>query len=312
VTEHSTEPLVLARGLTKRFGDFTAVDGIDVEVRRGEAFGFLGPNGAGKSSTMRMIGCVSPATGGTLRVLGMDPATEGPLIRARLGVVPQDDSLDMELTVQENLYVYGRYFGLPRPVIRDRAAQLLDFVQLTDRADSKVEPLSGGMKRRLTIARSLVSEPELLLLDEPTTGLDPQARHVLWDRLFRLKQQGVTLILTTHYMDEAEQLCDRLVVMDKARIVAEGSPPELIARHSSREVVEVRFQPEEHEAMAGKLADLAERVEVLPDRILLYVSDGDAAAGAVHERGLHPIGVLVRRSTLEDVFLRLTGRTLVD
>jgi lipooligosaccharide transport system ATP-binding protein len=312
VTEHSTEPLVLARGLTKRFGDFTAVDGIDVEVRRGEAFGFLGPNGAGKSSTMRMIGCVSPATGGTLRVLGMDPATEGPLIRARLGVVPQDDSLDMELTVQENLYVYGRYFGLPRPVIRDRAAQLLDFVQLTDRADSKVEPLSGGMKRRLTIARSLVSEPELLLLDEPTTGLDPQARHVLWDRLFRLKQQGVTLILTTHYMDEAEQLCDRLVVMDKARIVAEGSPPELIARHSSREVVEVRFQPEEHEAMAGKLADLAERVEVLPDRILLYVSDGDAAAGAVHERGLHPIGVLVRRSTLEDVFLRLTGRSLIE
>ena len=308
-TDHA---LVKARGLVKRFGDFTAVDGIDVEVRRGEAFGFLGPNGAGKSSTMRMIGCVSPATGGTLRVLGMDPATEGPLIRARLGVVPQDDSLDMELTVQENLYVYGRYFGLPRPVIRDRAAQLLDFVQLTDRADSKVEPLSGGMKRRLTIARSLVSEPELLLLDEPTTGLDPQARHVLWDRLFRLKQQGVTLILTTHYMDEAEQLCDRLVVMDKARIVAKGSPPELIARHSSREVVEVRFQPEEHEAMAGKLADLAERVEVLPDRILLYVSDGDAAAGAVHERGLHPIGVLVRRSTLEDVFLRLTGRTLVD
>jgi len=312
VPETPTEPLVLARGLTKRFGDFTAVDGIDVEVRRGEAFGFLGPNGAGKSSTMRMIGCVSPATGGTLRVLGMDPARDGPRIRARLGVVPQEDSLDLELTVRENLLVYGRYFGLPRPVIRERAAQLLDFVQLTDRADSKVEPLSGGMKRRLTIARSLISEPELLLLDEPTTGLDPQARHVLWDRLFRLKQQGVTLILTTHYMDEAEQLCDRLVVMDKARIVAEGSPQELIASHSSREVVEVRFPPDEQEAMASKLADLAERVEVLPDRVLLYVEDGDAVAGAVHERGLHPIGVLVRRSTLEDVFLRLTGRTLVD
>jgi lipooligosaccharide transport system ATP-binding protein len=312
VPETPTEPLVLARGLTKRFGDFTAVDGIDVEVRRGEAFGFLGPNGAGKSSTMRMIGCVSPATGGTLRVLGMDPARDGPRIRARLGVVPQEDSLDLELTVRENLLVYGRYFGLSRPVIRERVAQLLDFVQLTDRADSKVEPLSGGMKRRLTIARSLISEPELLLLDEPTTGLDPQARHVLWDRLFRLKQQGVTLILTTHYMDEAEQLCDRLVVMDKARIVAEGSPQELIAHHSSREVVEVRFPPDEQEAMASKLADLAERVEVLPDRILLYVEDGDAVAGAVHERGLRPIGVLVRRSTLEDVFLRLTGRTLVD
>jgi lipooligosaccharide transport system ATP-binding protein len=242
----------------------------------------------------------------------MDPARDGPRIRARLGVVPQEDSLDLELTVRENLLVYGRYFGLVRPVIRERAAQLLDFVQLTDRADSKVEPLSGGMKRRLTIARSLISEPELLLLDEPTTGLDPQARHVLWDRLFRLKQQGVTLILTTHYMDEAEQLCDRLVVMDKARIVAEGSPQELIARHSSREVVEVRFPPDEQEAMASKLADLAERVEVLPDRILLYVEDGDAVAGAVHERGLRPIGVLVRRSTLEDVFLRLTGRTLVD
>ena len=312
MTGSPTEPLVYARGLTKRFGEFTAVDGIDVDVRRGEAFGFLGPNGAGKSSTMRMIGCVSPVTAGTLRVLGMDPATEGSQIRARLGVVPQEDSLDLELTVRENLLIYGRYFGLSKPLIRERADQLLEFVQLSDRRDSKVEPLSGGMKRRLTIARSLVSEPEVLLLDEPTTGLDPQARHVLWDRLFRLKQQGVTLILTTHYMDEAEQLCDRLVVMDKARIVAEGSPRELIGRWSSRDVVEVRFQPGEHEAMAGKLADLADRVEVLPDRILLYTDDGDAAGAAVHERGLRPVGVLVRRSTLEDVFLRLTGRTLVD
>jgi len=312
MTETPTEPLVCARGLTKRFGDFTAVDGIDVDVRRGEAFGFLGPNGAGKSSTMRMIGCVSPVTSGTLRVLGMDPAADGPRIRARLGVVPQEDSLDLELSVRENLLVYGRYFGLSRRVVRERADRLLEFVQLADRADSKVEPLSGGMKRRLTIARSLVNEPELMLLDEPTTGLDPQARHALWDRLFRLKQQGVTLILTTHYMDEAEQLCDRLVVMDKARIVAEGSPRQLIERYSTREVVEVRFEPDEHDAMAGKLADLADRVEVLPDRLLLYTDSGDAAATAVHERGLHPIGVLVRRSTLEDVFLRLTGRTLVD
>jgi lipooligosaccharide transport system ATP-binding protein len=312
MTEPPADSLVYARGLTKRFDGFTAVDGIDVDVRRGEAFGFLGPNGAGKSSTMRMIACVSPVTDGTLRVLGRDPATDGPEIRGRLGVVPQEDSLDLELTVRENLLVYGRYFGLPKPLIRSRADELLDFVQLADKKDAKVDALSGGMKRRLTIARSLVNNPEVLLLDEPTTGLDPQARHVLWDRLFRLKRQGVTLILTTHYMDEAEQLCDRLVVMDKAHIVAEGSPAELIAGWSSREVVEVRFAPDEHEAMAGKLADLAERVEVLPDRLLLYTADGDAAAAAVHERGLRPAGVLVRRSTLEDVFLRLTGRTLVD
>ena len=304
--------MVLARGLTKRFGSFTAVDGIDVEVRRGEAFGFLGPNGAGKSSTMRMIGCVSPVTEGSLRVLGLDPSTDGPRIRARLGVVPQEDSLDLELTVRENLLIYGRYFGLRRPVIRERADRLLDFVQLLERADDKVEPLSGGMKRRLTIARSLVNEPDLLLLDEPTTGLDPQARHALWDRLFRLKQQGVTLVLTTHYMDEAEQLCDRLVVMDAGRIAAEGSPRELIERFSSREVLELRFGPGEHEDMAGKVDGLAERVEVLPDRLLLYTDDGDASAAGVHERGLVPVSMLARRSTLEDVFLRLTGRTLVD
>jgi lipooligosaccharide transport system ATP-binding protein len=305
-------PLVHARGLTKRFGDFTAVDGIDVDVHRGEAFGFLGPNGAGKSSTMRMIGCVSPPTAGTIRVLGLDPEREGTHIRARIGVVPQDDTLDMELTVRENLVVYGRYFGLSRDVVRERAQRLIDFVQLTDRADSKVEPLSGGMKRRLTIARSLVNEPEMLLLDEPTTGLDPQARHVVWDRLYRLKLQGVTLILTTHYMDEAEQLCDRLVVMDKGKIAAEGSPAELIRDYSTREVVELRFAPEEQDAMGEKLSDLATRLEVLPDRLLLYTDDGDAALAMVHQRVGNPRSALVRRSTLEDVFLRLTGRTLVD
>jgi lipooligosaccharide transport system ATP-binding protein len=308
-TDH---PMIVARGLTKRFGGFTAVDSIDVTVEPGEAFGFLGPNGAGKSSTMRMIACVSPVTVGTLRILGLDPAADGPRIRARLGVVPQEDTLDMELTVRENLLIYGRYFGLPRPLIRERADRLLEFVQLAERADDRVEPLSGGMKRRLTIARSLVNEPDLLLLDEPTTGLDPQARHAVWDRLFRLKQQGVTLVLTTHYMDEAEQLCDRLVVMDKGEIAAEGSPRELIAGYSSREVLELRFAPGEHEVMAGKVDGLAERVEVLPDRLLLYTDDGDASAAAVHDRGLVPISTLVRRSTLEDVFLRLTGRTLVD
>ena len=298
--------------MVKRFGDFTAVDGIDVEVRPGEAFGFLGPNGAGKSSTMRMIGCISPPSGGELRILGMDPVRDGPAIRARLGVCPQLDNLDPELTVRENLTTYARYFGVPRAVGRARAAELLDFVQLTERADSKVEPLSGGMKRRLTIARALVNEPEIVLLDEPTTGLDPQARHLVWERLFRLKQQGVTLVLTTHYMDEAEQLCDRLVVMDGGRIVAEGSPRALIERHSTREVVELRFAAESQEAFAGKLDGLGERVEVLPDRILLYVTDGDAAVGQVEARGLTPASVLVRRSSLEDVFLRITGRTLVD
>jgi lipooligosaccharide transport system ATP-binding protein len=386
--------VVHARGLSKRFGALTAVDAVDFDVAPGEAFGFLGPNGAGKTSTMRMIGCVSPVTEGTLRVLGMDPATAGPRIRARLGVVPQENTLDNELTVLENLLIHGRYFDLPRGLTRQRAAELLDFVQLTERARDEVEPLSGGMKRRLTIARALINEPDLLLLDEPTTGLDPQARHLLWDRLYRLKQRGVTLVLTTHYMDEAEQLCDRLVVMDRARIVAEGSPRELIDRYVTREVLELRFPPETqaalyaeavsesegpgsdtaplvpHEvepvsavagpyaleagtagsgrAMAqapgdrpesrraagdgttageaasgvpdgwssaelrGVLEGTSDRVEILPDRTLLYAADGEAAAAAVHARGLRPESVLVRRSTLEDVFLRLTGRRLID
>ncbi|GGQ79831.1 ABC transporter ATP-binding protein [Couchioplanes azureus] len=304
--------LIHARGLVKRFGDFTAVDGIDVDVARGEAFGFLGPNGAGKSSTMRMIGCVSPPTGGVLRILDKDPLRDGPAIRARLGVCPQLDNLDLELTVRENLTTYARFFGIPRRVARRRADELLDFVQLSERADSKVEPLSGGMKRRLTIARALVNEPDIVLLDEPTTGLDPQARHLVWERLFRLKQQGVTLVLTTHYMDEAEQLCDRLVVMDGGRIVAEGSPRALIERYSTREVVELRFTVESQDAFAGKLAGVGERLEILPDRILLYVGDGDEAVAEVQRRALSPASVLVRRSSLEDVFLHLTGRTLVD
>jgi len=304
--------MIRAVGLRKSFGDFEAVRGIDVTVRRGEAFGFLGPNGAGKSSTMRMIAAVSPVSGGELRILGLDPATDGPEIRGRIGVCPQEDTLDTELDVRDNLYVYGRYFGLPRAEVRRRCDELLEFVQLTEKADAKVEDLSGGMKRRLTIARSLVNRPELLLLDEPTTGLDPQARHVVWERLFRLKQQGVTLVLTTHYMDEAEQLCDRLVVMDGGVIVAEGSPAELIRTHATREVAELRFGIGEDERVAPSLADLAERVEVLPDRVLLYTADGEAAVAAVHARGHRPLTTLVRRSSLEDVFLRLTGRTLVD
>jgi lipooligosaccharide transport system ATP-binding protein len=305
--------LVHATDLTKRFGSFTAVDGISFELRRGEAFGFLGPNGAGKSSTMRMIGCVSPPSGGVLTILGLDPVSQGPAIRARLGVVPQEDRLDEELTVRENLLIYGRYFGLSKAVIADRTDRLLDFVQLSERGTDQVEPLSGGMKRRLTIARSLINEPDILLLDEPTTGLDPQARHVVWDRLFRLKQQGVTLILTTHYMDEAEQLCDRLVVMDRGKIAAEGSPRELIDTYSTREVLELRFPPDEHEHAAEVVAGTkADRMEVLADRILLYVADGDAALIHLRSLGLEPLASLVRRSTLEDVFLRLTGRRLED
>jgi len=309
--------MIRAVDLRKSFGGRSgatveAVRGIDVDVRRGESFGFLGPNGAGKSSTMRMIAAVSPVSSGELRILGMDPAVDGPAIRGRIGVCPQEDTLDTELNVRDNLYIYGRYFGLPRAEVRQRCDELLEFVQLTERAKSKVEDLSGGMKRRLTIARSLINRPDVLLLDEPTTGLDPQARHVVWDRLFRLKQQGVTLVLTTHYMDEAEQLCDRLVVMDKGLIVAEGSPTELIRAHSTREVAELRFRIGEHESVAPKIEDLAERLEVLPDRILLYTQDGEEAIAKVHERGLDPVMSLVRRSSLEDVFLRLTGRTLVD
>src|SRR4051812_930329 len=308
--------MISARGLRKTFGppgaDFEAVKGIDVQVRRGEAFGFLGPNGAGKSSTMRMIAAVSPVTGGELRILGMDPAGDGPAIRGRLGVCPQEDTLDTELNVRDNLYIYGRYFGIPKAEVNERADELLDFVQLTEKAKSKVEDLSGGMKRRLTIARSLINRPDILLLDEPTTGLDPQARHVLWDRLFRLKQSGVTLVITTHYMDEAEQLCDRLVVMDRGVIAAEGSPLQLIREHSTREVAELRFPVGDHEATAEKISDLGSRVEVLPDRILVYSHDGEEVLAKVHERGLRPVATLVRRSTLEDVFLRLTGRTLVD
>ncbi len=307
-----TEPLIVARNLVKRFGDFTAVDGIDVEVRKGEAFGFLGPNGAGKSSTMRMISCISKPTDGTLRIFGLDPVADGARIRARIGVVPQMDTLDTELSVQENLWIYGRFFDLPRAECRRRAKELLEFAQLTERATSVVDDLSGGMKRRLSIARSLINEPELLLLDEPTTGLDPQARHVLWDRLYRLKQQGVTLVLTTHYMDEAEQLCDRLVVMDHGRIVAEGSPRSLIDEYATREVLELRFAAGTNETEGAAATGLGDRVEVLPDRVLVYADDGEAALAEAHHRGLRPESALVRRAGLEDVFLLLTGRTLVD
>jgi len=305
-------PLIVARDLTKRFKNFTAVDGVSFAVHPAESFGFLGPNGAGKTSTMRMIGCVSPVTGGELRVFGMDPQTHASAIKARLGVVPQQDNLDNEITVRENLLMYARYFDIPREVAARRAAELLEFVQLSERATSEVEPLSGGMKRRLTIARSLINEPEVILLDEPTTGLDPQARHAIWDRLYRLKQRGATLLLTTHYMEEAEQLCDRVVIMDRGRIIAEGSPRDLIEQYSTREVLELRV-PDQIRVRLRALADgIAERIEELPDRMQVYTADAERALDAVRGAGIHPESALVRRSTLENVFLRLTGHALID
>ena len=304
--------VIQARALVKSYGELNAVDGIDFDVAPGESFGLLGPKGAGKSTTMRMIGGTSLRTSGNLTVLGMDPETHGPEVRANLGVIPQQDNLDSELRCRENLITYGRYFGLPRAYLQQRADDLLAFAQLTEKANEKVDNLSGGMKRRLTIARGLINEPKILLLDEPTTGLDPQARHILWDRLFRLKEEGVTLVVTTHFMDEAEQLCDRLMVMDHGRIVAEGSPAQLIRQYSTREVLEVRFGSERNAAVVEQLVDVADRIEVLPDRILLYSADGEATLERVTSRGLAPVTSLVRRSSLEDVFLRLTGRSLID
>jgi lipooligosaccharide transport system ATP-binding protein len=304
--------VIRAENIVKKYGDFIAVDGISFEVQRGESFGLLGPNGAGKSTTMKMIAAVSTRTSGNLEVLGMDPNTDGPAIRSQLGVVPQEDNLDEELRVRENLITYGRFFGMSHAAVAKRADELLEFAQLTERAKSKVEPLSGGMKRRLTIARSLMNDPQMLLLDEPTTGLDPQARHILWDRLFRLKEQGTTLVLTTHYMDEAEQLSDRIIVVDKGAIMAEGSPSQLIRQYSSKEVLEVRYGSDKNQSVAKSIADIGERQEILPDRILIYSDNGERDLAVITKRGHHPTTSLVRRSSLEDVFLRLTGRTLVE
>ena len=312
MSNQNTEELIVARGLTKKFGDFVAVDGIDFSVYKGESFGLLGPNGAGKSTTMRIIGATSQRTSGEITILGKDPEKFGPQIRSHLGVIPQKDNLDEQLSVAENLYIYGRYFGLSNKFIKGKIEELLEFAQLEEKRDAKVESLSGGMKRRLTIARALVSEPEILMLDEPTTGLDPQARHILWDRLFRLKEKGVTLVITTHFMDEAEQLCERLIVIDRGKIMAEGSPADLIKRYSSKEVLELRFGSENNESVADQLRDKCERLEVLPDRILLYSEDAEHVLEEIMRSGMHPRTSLVRRSSLEDVFLRLTGRSLIE
>jgi lipooligosaccharide transport system ATP-binding protein len=312
MTNSAPEPtaLIRARGLTKVFGARTAVAAIDFDVRDGEFFGFLGPNGAGKTTTMRMIAGVSPRTSGTLEIFGQDPDLHGSEIRGRIGVVHQQETLDMELSVRENLLVFGRFFGMDRPSIATRADELLELFQLSDRAKDQVEPLSGGMKRRLSIARSLIASPRVLMLDEPTTGLDPQARHLLWDALQRLKRGGTTIVLTTHYMDEAEQLCDRLVVMDQAKIVAEGSPRQLIVEHASREVLELRF-PNGTESIDVKVLEgIGDRYERLAERVIIGCENGEAAHARALEHGLDPESWLVRRSSLEDVFLRLTGRTL--
>ena len=310
--DDKSDELITAKGLSKLYGDFVAVNSIDFSVHKGESFGFLGPNGAGKSTIMRIIAATLTRTSGEITVLGKDPADRGPEIRAHLGVVPQQDNLDQALSVTDNLYIYGRYFGLSRKFINAKIEELLDFAQLTEKRDAKVEMLSGGMKRRLTIARALISEPEILMLDEPTTGLDPQARHILWDRLFRLKEQGVTLLITTHYMDEAEQLCDRLMVLDKGSIMAEDSPAGLIKKYVTKEVLEVRFGSERNAEVSEQLGALCARIEVLPDRILMYADDAEKVLEEIHKSGLHPVTSLVRRSSLEDVFLRLTGRTLVE
>ena len=302
----------MVKNLVKQFGDFTAVNGINFSVKQGESFGLLGPNGAGKSSTMRIIGATSQRTSGEVLILGKDPEQAGPQIRAHLGVVPQQDNLDEELTCAENLYIYGRYFGLPKITVKNKLDELLEFAQLLDKKNSKVKSLSGGMKRRLTIARALVSDPDILMLDEPTTGLDPQARHILWDRLFRLKEKGVTLLITTHHMDEAEQLCDRLMVMDKGEIMAEGSPSELIKKYSTKEVLEVRFGSDRNSQMVEQLQSFADRLEELPDRLLLYTESGEDLLAKIVAANIHPNTSLVRRSSLEDVFLRLTGRSLIE
>jgi lipooligosaccharide transport system ATP-binding protein len=309
---NSSDFVVEARGLRKTFGDFEAVRGIDFSIRRGEVFGFLGPNGAGKTSTMRMVACMSPRTSGELVVLGRDPDRDGSVIRSGIGLVPQDDALDSELSVLDNLHIYGRYFDLPRREIRERAQVLLEFAQLSDRALTKVDELSGGMRRRLTIARALISRPELVILDEPTTGLDPQARHLVWEHLYQLKNEGVTLVITTHYMDEAEQLCDRLVVMDEGSIVGRGSPRELIEETVSREVVELRLNGSDLVGLVEKLGSSIDRAERLGDRLWCYGENGDQILEQVLGFGVHPVSSFVRRSSLEDVFLALTGRSLVE
>jgi lipooligosaccharide transport system ATP-binding protein len=305
-------PAVLARGLAKHFGRFPAVRGIEFTIAPRTCFGFLGPNGAGKTTTMRMISCTVPPTAGTLDVLGLSVTDSPRQIKARIGLVPQEDNLDEEISVLDNLMIHARYHGMRRPRALENADQLLAFMALTDKRDREIRELSGGMKRRLMIARAMLHDPELLILDEPTTGLDPQARHLVWEKLRELKRSGVTLLLTTHYMEEASQLCDELVIMHEGRILVQGSPRDVIAQHTTREVVEV-FEPSteiQHEL--DELAHLTERVERLADRWLLYTDDGEPLLAKVRALGIDAGCVWLRGGTLEDVFLALTGRGLLE
>ena len=307
-----SEPVVVARALAKRFGEFEAVKGIDFEVSAGECFGFLGPNGAGKTTAMRMIASQSPPSSGDLTVLGRRAWVDGRSLKGRMGVVPQENNLDEEVDVLKNLVIFARYFGIPRRVSVPRAEELLRFVALDDKRDWIVPRLSGGMKRRLLIARALMNEPEVLVLDEPTTGLDPQARHLVWEKLRSLKREGVTLLLTTHYMEEAAQLCDRLVIMHEGRILVEGSPREVIAKETSPQVIEVFDPPEDARESLSALEPVADRIEQLPDRWLLYTSEGEALLAKVRALPIDPSSIWLRGGTLEDVFLSLTGRRLLE
>ncbi len=303
---------LVARGLKKSYDGFEAVKGVDFEVHPGECFGFLGPNGAGKTTTMKMIyGAVIP-TAGKLDVEGLDVRRCEREIKRRIGVVPQENNLDDDLKVRENLLVYGRYYDLPRKLARQRADDLLEFVQLTEKANSKVEQLSGGMKRRLLIARALINDPGIVVLDEPTTGLDPQARHLVWDRLRGLTAEGKTLLLTTHYMEEATRLCDRLVIMEDGLVIAEGSPEELVEEHVSPQVLEFRASSETLERLSIIVDAAADAVECSGEALLAFTADGDALMEKVHDSGIEVENTIYRQAGLEDVFLRLTGRRLIE
>ena len=306
------EVTLMARGLRKTYGDFQAVRGVDFQVRRGECFGFLGPNGAGKTTTMKMIYGAAIPTSGELEVTGLDVKRYERDVKRRIGVVTQENNLDEDLKVKENLLVYGRYFDLPKKIVTQRAEELLEFVQLSEKSEAMVDQLSGGMKRRLLIARALINDPDLVVLDEPTTGLDPQARHLVWDKLRELASEGKTLILTTHYMDEAAQLCDRLCIMEGGRIISEGAPRDLISEHVSSEVLELRTTPEVLEKLESIVEGISVNTDRVGDALLVYAPDADVLMEKIRESGFEADDVLRRRGTLEDVFLKLTGRRLVD
>jgi lipooligosaccharide transport system ATP-binding protein len=311
-TSRPGEATVAAEGLRKSYNGFEAVRGVDFRVYRGECFGFLGPNGAGKTTTMKMLYGAAIPSAGSLTVAGLDVTREERQVKRRIGVVPQENNLDDDLKVRENLLVYGRYYDIPRKVALQRADELLDFVELGERAEARVDQLSGGMKRRLLIARALINDPQIVILDEPTTGLDPQARLLVWERLRRLVREGKTLILTTHYMEEAAQLCDRLVIMEGGKIVAGGSPDALVEKHVSPQVLEFRADAGHVVRLREVLERAADSVDESGGTLFAYTSDADELLRAVRESGVEVENTMFRKAGLEDVFLRLTGRRLID